>query len=148
LNPSLFPVHPRLSPQGVETYRALAVTDGSVVDAISAEMESVAESMAQVRAARITTLGNIPLIVLSHGVVEAPPAGLGIPPEALRQQEEVWQAMQVELATLSANGKRVVAEQSGHYIQLEQHELVVAAIREVTEMWAASTGGRERRGRP
>ena len=38
-----------------------------------------------------------------------------------------------ELAALSPRGKRVVAEQSGHYIQVEQPKLVIEAIREVVE---------------
>jgi pimeloyl-ACP methyl ester carboxylesterase len=45
----------------------------------------------------------------------------------------VWDELQVELAALSSNGKQVIAEESGHYIQLDQPELVIDAIRDVVE---------------
>jgi len=36
--------------------------------------------------------------------------------------------MQEELAGLSSNGKQVIAEESGQYIQLDQPQLVIEAI--------------------
>ncbi len=36
-----------------------------------------------------------------------------------------------ELSALSPQGKRVVAEKSGHYIHVEQPDLVVDSVREV-----------------
>jgi hypothetical protein len=41
--------------------------------------------------------------------------------------------MQADLATLSPQGKQFIAEESGHYIQVDQPELVIDAIREVVE---------------
>ena len=45
-----------------------------------------------------------------------------------------WQILQQELADLSSNSQRLVAERSGHVIQFEQPELVVRAV---TDMVAA-----------
>ena len=80
--------------------------------------------------ARITTLSDIPLIVLSHGKTQRLP---GQSAEANREFEQTWQQMHVELTTQSSNAKRIVAEKSGHYIHLDQSELVIDAIREVVE---------------
>jgi pimeloyl-ACP methyl ester carboxylesterase len=41
------------------------------------------------------------------------------------------QAMHAERAALSSKGKQIVAEQSGHFVQLDQPDLVIDAIREV-----------------
>jgi hypothetical protein len=45
--------------------------------------------------------------------------------------EREWQALQAALATLAPGARQVVAAESGHYVQLQQPELVIAAIREV-----------------
>jgi len=48
--------------------------------------------------------------------------------------EEIWQTLQVQLAASSPYGIRWQAEQSGHYIQRDEPELVVAAIKRVVEL--------------
>ena len=68
-------------------------------------------------------------MVLSHGNNPIPFLS-----EAENQQmEQAWQIMQAELAAQSSNGEQIVAEQSGHYIQLEQPQLVIDAVRQVVE---------------
>jgi pimeloyl-ACP methyl ester carboxylesterase len=57
----------------------------------------------------------------------------GLSEEINREVEQTEQQMQIELAAQSSNGKRIVAEKSGHYIQLDQPELVIDAIRQVIE---------------
>jgi hypothetical protein len=47
--------------------------------------------------------------------------------------ERLWQDLQAALAALVPGARRVVAAESGHYIQLQQLGLVTAAIREVVE---------------
>lgn len=78
------------------------------------------QSALQVRAA--LPLPDIPLIVLSHGRA----TGL-----LTLAQEERWPAWQKELAMRTSQGKQIVADRSGHNIQFDQPELVIAAIREV-----------------
>lgn len=50
-----------------------------------------------------------------------------------QQAWQAWQAMQSELVELSPNSKQVIAERSGHSIQLQQPQLVIDAIREVVQ---------------
>ena len=77
-------------------------------------------------------LGALPLIVLRHG--KPNPVDPGLPPELGQQMEQVWQELQAELAAQSSNGKLIVAEQSGHYIQLDQPELVIETVEQVVEL--------------
>ncbi|MCU0606390.1 MAG: alpha/beta hydrolase [Candidatus Edwardsbacteria bacterium] len=50
-----------------------------------------------------------------------------------RSWREQWMVFQQELAALSPRGTQVVAENSGHVIQLQQPELIIDAIRQVVE---------------
>src|SRR6266487_4109457 len=77
------------------------------------------ESSAQVRAAR-PSLGHLPLVVLTHGLPYLGPQG-----------ERDWQALQGNLAGLSSHSRYIIATRSGHFIQLEQPDLVIAAIKQV-----------------
>jgi pimeloyl-ACP methyl ester carboxylesterase len=75
------------------------------------------------------SLGSLPLVVLRHGLTEATS-------DSSTQQlhyEQEWTKMQNELAGLSSNAKLLIAERSGHYIQLDQPELVIASILELIQ---------------
>jgi pimeloyl-ACP methyl ester carboxylesterase len=65
-------------------------------------------------AARVTTLGEMPLTVLS---------GSDQPAEILAQHGDI--------ARLSPLGRHVVAAKSGHWIHLDEPDLVVEAVREI-----------------
>jgi pimeloyl-ACP methyl ester carboxylesterase len=71
-----------------------------------------------------TSLGDLPLIVLRHGIPDVTSASES---EQIRFERE-WTAMQDELATLSSSSSQIIAERSGHYIQLDQPELVIETI--------------------
>ena len=87
---------------------------------ISDEYAAWNESSAQeVRAAR-HPLGHLPLVVLTHGLPYLGPQG-----------ERDWQALQRNLAGLSSHSRYIIATRSGHFIQLEQPDLVIAAIKQV-----------------
>lgn len=73
-------------------------------------------------------LRPLPLVVLTHGRPFTWPAGF--PVAAL---EALWARLQHQLAALVPNARLVVAAQSGHDIQLDQPDLVTAAIREVVD---------------
>lgn len=75
-------------------------------------------------------LGDIPLVVLSHGV---PDMFEGLSREGANAAERVWQDGQRELARLSTNGTRLVAEDAGHNVQFDRPELVIRSIRELVE---------------
>lgn len=74
------------------------------------------------------SLGDVPLIVLSHGLAD----------DGQVQFEQEWTGMQRELAGLSSKGRQVIAEESGHYIQLDQPGLVIKAILEMAGFDAGS----------
>jgi len=79
-------------------------------------------SAQQVRATQ--SLDDRPLIILSHGLFMP-----GVP-EAVTQ---MWLPCQKKLAHLSSNSVLVIATKSGHFIQADQPEIVIEAIRQVVE---------------
>jgi pimeloyl-ACP methyl ester carboxylesterase len=86
---------------------------------LSDESAAWDESLAQVRAVR-HPLGHLPLVVLTHGIPSSDP-----------QEERDWQALQRDLASLSSESIHIIATHSGHQIELDQPELVIAAIKQV-----------------
>ena len=62
---------------------------------------------------------NVSVVVISRGRVD------GLNDEEFAS----WQAMQRELLTVSARSKQVTAIQSGHYIHMDQAELVIQEIK-------------------
>ncbi len=74
-------------------------------------------------------LGDIPLVVLSAGRAEVSP----LPSEVAEKLNQVRPAMQQELLGLSSNSTHIIAEESGHSIQMEQPDLVIDAIRQVVQ---------------
>ncbi len=122
LFPSIIPVHSKLPPEVAMTERALAASDNRFFEAYVGELSAYEESFLQMQAAGITTFGEIPLRILSRG---KPQAGFN------EESERTWQDLQIEMTSLSSNGKRIVATQSSHFIQLEQPDLVIGAIQDV-----------------
>ena len=128
LKPSLMPIESRLPLDVAETARALKLS-GNDIGTAAAELENLASG----RTPPVTTVGDIPLIVLSesHLDPETVPPGPAITPEVMREYEQTSAQLQLELAALSTNGKRIVADGSGHYIQLDRPDLVIRAIEEL-----------------
>jgi pimeloyl-ACP methyl ester carboxylesterase len=114
-------------------------TPPGLADYAEREQIDLEASFAQLQeAAASDPLPNLPVIVLTHGV----PLRDQLPPEAQAalpsdfpwdEMERVWQALQAELSGLAPGTRHVIATESGHYIQLQQPELVVDAIRQVVE---------------
>jgi pimeloyl-ACP methyl ester carboxylesterase len=118
--------NPELPSPARETVSALALSNPKFIEARIAEQDAIFESLEQVRAAHITSLGNIPLIVLYRGIADSPMPGMT--PE---EDQQWWFELQTELAALSPQGKLVLADRSGHHIQLDQPNLVIDAIEQV-----------------
>jgi hypothetical protein len=68
-------------------------------------------------AGAVTSFGAVPLIVLSRG----------------GDQDQDWQRLQVDLLRLSSDSHRVVADKSGHNIQLDQPGAAVGVIVHLVE---------------
>jgi pimeloyl-ACP methyl ester carboxylesterase len=92
-----------------------------------------------VQAAGTRSLGDLPLAVLSSDPNMPHPE---IPEDLDKPTSDAWQQMQEELAHLSTRGTRVVAKNSGHYIQLDRSDLVVNAIRSVVNEARMAEGAR------
>ena len=71
------------------------------------------------------------MLVLTTGTFlrEAPPGD----PNAARMHL-LWQDMHRELMQQSSNARQIPVETSGHFIQREQPEVIVAAIRQMVEI--------------
>jgi pimeloyl-ACP methyl ester carboxylesterase len=92
------------------------------------ELRAFRESAAQ--AAATGSLGDLPLVVLASDPNMPQPE---IPQDLVKPTDDAWQQMQEELAHLSTRGTRVIAKNSGHYIQLDRPDVVIAAVRQVVE---------------
>jgi len=66
-------------------------------------------------------LPNIPLVVLSAAQASA----------KTPQARQVHDELQASLVNLTPQGKQIIAERSGHFIQEQQPELVISVIREM-----------------
>jgi pimeloyl-ACP methyl ester carboxylesterase len=89
-------------------------TQPKFFDAMASQAEALPQSAAQVAA--IADYSDIPLVVLSAS-------------SSSPSQMEGHKA----LAHLSSQGKHIVASKSGHWIQLDEPDLVIESIREVVE---------------
>jgi len=118
--------------EGRAAYLARAYSGTPHLGAARRETLDMPESLAMVRAKKLGTLGDIPLTVISAGR-PAISAGHGISQADAERFKAVADELHAELAALSTRGKRMIAPESGHYVPVDQPELVVEAIREVVE---------------
>lgn len=98
-----------------QAYTAFAVAPRSVQTFID-ELKGMSEGGAQARA--VTSLGSLPIIVLSRG----------------KDQDAKHTAAQTALLQLSTNSQQLFAEQSGHPIHIEQPQNAIAAIVKMVEI--------------
>jgi pimeloyl-ACP methyl ester carboxylesterase len=73
---------------------------------------------------------ELPLIVLGHG--KPFPRAKQMTEEQWAAWDHIWRAFQEDLAKRSTHGEFRLAEESGHFIQRDQPELVIQAIRDVS----------------
>src|SRR5262249_40912161 len=122
-NPSKF------SPEVQSSYQAM-VTHTKHLFAMRQETAGIEESFDQLRSAP-RQFGNKPLIVLTSTTLT------GKPTESLSDDERIyellWKRLQSELAGLSTNGRQMIAQHSGHFIQYDQPELVIQAVEEIVD---------------
>jgi len=85
-------------------------------NAISAHLAALEETAAAV--AGMTSLSDIPLVIISGGSQR---------PETIARHRD--------LARLSTRGRHVVAAKSGHWVQFDEPDLIVATVREMVDRW-------------
>ena len=96
---------------------------------LSDESDALVETLEQVR--RTGSLGELPLVVLTAtGPVWWPDMPGAVNPTKFRR---MWVDLQQDLTKLSSNSRQILAEQSGHFVQFDQPELIVAAIQQLVD---------------
>jgi len=93
------------------------------------EKMDIPASIIQVKA--VKSLGDLPLVVLTHSPAWSIDPNLS--PELSGKIEQVWENLQNDLASLSSNSTHVIATKAGHYIQVDEPQLVIDAILKVIE---------------
>jgi len=107
---------PTMPPETRKTIALLDTADRSI-DAVVSEGTNLATDDVELRDK--SALGDKPLIVIAAG-------------ENMKANAN-WRTAQHLQAGFSHDGRLIVAEKSGHYIQWAQPALVIAAVREVVE---------------
>lgn len=98
-----------------EQERELLMTSRTLRTA-TREMSGLRESLRQVTESTVD-LGSKPLVVLSEG----------------RRRAKSWQALQEDLSRMSTNSEWQVVDGAGHFVQHDQPDVVVGAVRRVIE---------------
>jgi pimeloyl-ACP methyl ester carboxylesterase len=117
----------RLPNKVVKQIQGVIASSKSHTEALIAETESVYSAGSQ----PVSTLGDLPLTVISHGQLDANALPPGFSPQVREEYEQAWQTLQVEITSLSTGGRRIVAERSGHNIMFDQPEIIIESILEM-----------------
>jgi CubicO group peptidase (beta-lactamase class C family)/pimeloyl-ACP methyl ester carboxylesterase len=118
-------IGPDLWPQAVAQFTQ-AVAAG-VLEPL--DLETTATQVRDAREER--PLHPMPLVVLTH--TQPPDPATLLPGLSVEASERRWGEQQADLTTLLSNSQQILAEESGHYIQLDQPNLVIDAIAHVIE---------------
>lgn len=106
---------------GLEKYKDIETLD---VNASLDQME---------KAANVKQLPAMPLFVLTQGQPFDLSPWQPLPADFPAALNKAWHAAQDALATLAPNAKHKIATKSSHYIQVQEPQLVVDAIKQVVE---------------
>ncbi|WP_439566518.1 alpha/beta fold hydrolase [Gloeocapsopsis crepidinum] len=88
----------------------------------SSELANIKKSFEEVQS--VTSLGSLPLIVLSQGSKNS---------KMSDERFQQWSSLQLDLTKISSNSQHIIAENSGHLVQLDQPELVISAVQRLIE---------------
>jgi pimeloyl-ACP methyl ester carboxylesterase len=123
-----------MTPEQWKVYDRLLLVDPPKELAAYKDLETIDfdVSFDQMRAAsKAAPLPPIPFIVISKGKpFEVPP---DLPSWLPATLEQAWAAGQSELAQLLPNTPHRTATKSSHYVQIEEPQLVIDAVRQVVE---------------
>ncbi len=116
-----------LQGEALQQYRAILATTNYFTAAAN-ETETIFADWKNFPSEDKASLKDVPLIVLSRGLPEPLP---GVSDVENQQYEVTWQEMQKELVVLSFESRQIIAEKSGHYIQIQQPDLVIDAVMQI-----------------
>lgn len=103
--------------------------------AMIAEMESLEDSLAQAQDS--SDLGDIPLVVIAHGIkladmlTDEDLTAMGVTREIMDTYETLWRGFQEDYLTHSTDSTLIIAENSHHYVYVTEPELVVETLRDL-----------------
>ena len=89
---------------------------------VSSELANIKKSFEGLQS--VTSLGSLPLIVLSQGSKNS---------KMSDERFQQWSSLQLDLTKLSSNSQRIIAENSGHLVQLDRPDLVISAVQRLIE---------------
>ena len=95
-------------------------------EALGSQIEAICESAAQVLAATANGFGDLPLITISS----TNPGGY-----RLRQQDR--------MAALSTRGRHIMASNSGHWVPLDEPQIVIDAVKKILRTSDPGSGVRD-----
>ena len=78
----------------------------------------------------LNDFGDIPLVVIT-GASPTRNQNMSVSDELKQELTDLWNSLQRDLLNLSTNSRHVLAMESEHFVQIQQPELVVEAIREL-----------------
>jgi len=93
------------------------------------EPMDITTTLAQVRA--VKSLGNIPLVVLSHA--DAAKMWGDLPLGVAANLDKAWLDLQKEYVSLSTDSSLMLAEHSGHFVQQDEPQVVIDAIMKLVD---------------
>src|SRR6266853_318705 len=106
---------------GLEKYKDIETLD------VNASLDQIE------KAAAAQPLRAIPLFVLTQGQPFDLSPWQSLPADFPAALNRAWHSGQDALATLAPNAKHIVATKSAHYIQIQEPQLVIDAIKQVVE---------------
>jgi pimeloyl-ACP methyl ester carboxylesterase len=119
----------KLSNELAAQMRGVIASSENHAETLNAETESVYGAQTQ----PVSTLGDLPLTVISHGQLDANAVPPALGQEVRDQYERAWQELQREITSLSTRGRHIVAERSGHNIIFDQPEIIIESILEMVK---------------
>jgi pimeloyl-ACP methyl ester carboxylesterase len=126
--PKIEPPYDKL-PDEVQRLRLWALTHPKLSAGIDTFFAEELQAMYVAREKTPCPLGDKPLITIVGTANQGSPGDS----DEMRRVFEEKRQQKTGFATLSRNGKVILAAKSGHHVQLDEPELVVGAIREVVE---------------
>ena len=105
----------------------------SSLEAMRRETDAIRATLAT--AGAVTQLGARPLVVLTATAKQSPAmlAANGITPAQGDRIQVAWETLQADEASWSLGGRRVRVPNASHYIQFDQPDAVIGAVRDVVE---------------
>ena len=123
--------YPTYSPNEASILTANRAAIFDLVPPDEVEGLDILASAEQVRQAG--SLGNLPLIVISQST---DPNHYVVPGFSLEDQERLassWQSQQADMATLSSKGVFMTSKTAGHYIPIEDPQIIIDAITQMVQ---------------